>query len=189
MRVVVKLRRAEGPGPEGHRVNITVISDDREYCGGCVVGSVRFDIDLSSRNPVVKYRGFRKCSLERVGPFPSDVGTREPRERNSDFRIVPDKTPIKITKPEKRLYVLDFARNGPIYNRRDFRRGHTEAVRRKNKTKIFGGRNTKLAFRKFAVKPGFPESPENFSDVFRVLSFIVRINQNVVKVNNDVDIQ
>ncbi|KAJ7159135.1 hypothetical protein C8R43DRAFT_1124767 [Mycena crocata] len=64
VRVVIEFGRTECPGPEHNWVNFAVVAEDRENGGDGVVGSVGFDCDLSTRNPVRKHRSFRKSALE-----------------------------------------------------------------------------------------------------------------------------
>ena len=51
-------------------------------------------------------------------------------QRNDDFRVFQNETPIEIGKAQERLDIFDLLGFGRILNDLDFVRGHSEATRR-----------------------------------------------------------
>ena len=52
----------------------------------------------------------------------------ETGQRNGDFRVFRDETPIEIGEAQERLDIFDLLGFGPILNDLDFVRGHSEAA-------------------------------------------------------------
>ena len=46
-----------------------------------------------------------------------------------------------------------------------------------------------MTFFRFAVKAVLTETPENFADMFLMVRGVVRINEYVVEVDDDIDVQ
>ena len=78
--------------------------------GGIVTASLlRVDVPLSSQN---------------IGFGSESAGKKWTMRLNCDIRVVKNKSPIKVSKSEKGLNVLDFAQFGPFLDGLDLIIGH-----------------------------------------------------------------
>ena len=117
MYVIVELRGGESPGVKSDRVNLGIVRRcDRENGGEDVVRSVGFEDDLHIWNPMSQYQGRGKGFFEGFEGFPafqsevpSDPLSSQMCEWNCNIGIVKNESPMKISKSEKGLNVLDFA--------------------------------------------------------------------------------
>ena len=80
MSVVVQLGGAKGVGMKSHRMNFTIISNNRENCHQGIVRSIGFNDDLLVRNPMGEDGSsgegnlkFIKGRLTPVGPLPGHI--------------------------------------------------------------------------------------------------------------------
>jgi len=85
--------------------------------------------------------------------------------------------------------VLDVLQFGPLLNGLYFVGGHRETSRRQDVAEIFDAFTVELTFLWFGIQPVLPESPEDLLDLFMVSSFIGRINENIVKVDDNTNVQ
>ena len=79
-------------------------------------------------------------------------------------------------------------RLGPILDDLDFVGSHEQAFRRQDVTKVLNLLLVKLALFRLGVKPMLPKASEHFFNLSGVSSFIGRVNENVVQVDNHADI-
>jgi len=109
--------------------------------------------------------------------------------RNSDIREIINETKVEICKTEEGLNVLDLLQFGPLLNGLYFVGGLGETGRRQDVAKIFDTFAVELTFLWFGIQPMLPELAEDLLDLFMVSSFIGRINENIVKVDDDTNVQ
>ena len=87
------------------------------------------------------------------------------------------------------MNVFDLAGFQPIKDGLHFVSSHAEFVRHKNVSEVFHTVLVKLAFPGIGVKAMFPELVEDFFDVLFVLGHVVRVDEDVIEVDNDTDIE
>ena len=132
MYVIVELWGSESLGVKSNWVDFGIVQRcDRENGGEGVVGSISFEDDLHIWNPMSQYWGRGKGFLEGFEGFPafqsevpSDPLSSQTCEQNCNIRIVKNESPIKISKSEKGLNVLDFAQFRPFLDGLDLVIGH-----------------------------------------------------------------
>ena len=122
MNIIVEFWSSEGLRVESDQMYFGVIwRHNRENDSESVVGGISFEDDLCVRNPMSKYQssseGFFE-GFEGVSAFwsevPSDSFSGQTCQWNCDIGVVKDESPIKVSKSEEGLNVLDFARFGPF---------------------------------------------------------------------------
>ena len=87
------------------------------------------------------------------------------------------------------MNVLDLPQFGPLLNGLYFVGGHRETSGRQDVAEIFDAFVVELTFLWFGIQPVLPESAEDLLDLFMVSSFIRRINENIVKVDDNTNVQ
>src|SRR5467141_3103792 len=110
------------------------------------------------------------------------------RECNSDFGICVNETMVKVGETEEGLNVLDFSGFRPILDYLDFVLGHGEAFRRQHISEVFAGSDVELAFVCMGKKSVSAESAKYFSDVCLVFGNVVRVDEDVVQIDDDNDV-
>jgi len=83
------------------------------------------------------------------------------------------------------LNVLDLPQFRPLLNGLYFVGGHRETGGRQDVAEI----STLLSFLWFGIQPVLPELAEDLLDLFMVSSFIGRINENIVEVDDNTNVQ
>ena len=106
-------------------------------------------------------------------------------EGDSDIQIVVDKVMIEISETEEGLNIINLPRFRPFTNDLDLIFGYRQAFSLQNVAKDFNLILVPFAFVHFHKEAVFPKSLEYLSDVFPVLNWIIRVDQNVIKVNDD----
>ena len=139
-----------------------------------------------------KNRSGSKCFFESGKGFPAIVGKvlhytfpSKSGEWDYDARVILYEASVEITESEERLYVFDIPRFWPFQDCLDFVRGHPEALGGKNISEVFHSIGMKLTFIHASIESVFPEVSENLTDMFLVLGGVVGIDENVVKVDDD----
>src|SRR5467141_3815864 len=110
------------------------------------------------------------------------------RECNSDFGICVNETMVKVGETEEGLNVLDFLGFWPILDYLDFVLGHGEAFRRQHIYQVFAGSDVELAFVCTGKKSVSTESVKYFSDMSLVFGNVVRIDEDVIQIDDDNDV-
>src|SRR5882672_8535800 len=98
------------------------------------------------------------------------------------------KTTVKVGENEEGLNVLDFLGFRPILDYLDFVLGHGEASGRQHISEVFAGSDVELAFVCTGKKSVSTESVKYFSDVSLVFGNVVRIDEDVIQIDNDNDV-
>src|SRR5882672_864234 len=109
-------------------------------------------------------------------------------ERNGDFGISINEMTVKVGETEEGFNVLDFSGFWPILDYLDFVLGHGEAFGRQHISEVFAGSDMELAFVCMGKKSISAESVKYFSDVSLVFGNVVRIDEDVVQIDNENDI-
>src|SRR5882672_8427032 len=109
-------------------------------------------------------------------------------EWNGDFGISINETMIKVGETEEGLNVLDFLGFRPILDYLDFVLGHGEAFGRQHVSEVFAGSDVELAFVCMGKKSISTESSEYFLNMSFVLGNVVRVDKDVIQINDDYDV-
>src|SRR5467141_4208600 len=123
-----------------------------------------------------------------IGKVPRGTLAGKTCERNSDFRISVNETTIEVGETEEGLNVLDFLGFRPILDYLDFVLGHGEAFGRQHISEVFAGSDVELAFVCTGKKSVSAESAKYFSDVSLVFGNVVRVDEDVIQIDDDNDI-
>src|SRR5882672_9321573 len=107
---------------------------------------------------------------------------------NCDFGISINEMTVKVGKTEEGLNVLDFLRFGQILDNLDLVWGHGEAFGRQHVSEVFAGSDMELAFVCMGKKSISVESLEYFPNMSFMLGNVVRVDEDVVQVDDDYDI-
>src|SRR5467141_3038742 len=109
-------------------------------------------------------------------------------KRNCDFGISVNETMVEIGETKEGLKILDFPRFGPILDNLDLIWGHSEAFGRQHVSEVFAGSDMELTFVCTGKKSVSTESLEYFLNMSFVLGNVVRIDQDVVQIDDDYDV-
>src|SRR5467141_4468358 len=123
-----------------------------------------------------------------IGKVPGGTLAGKTRKRNCDFGVSENETTVEVGETEEGLNILDFLRFGPILDNLDLVRGHGEAFGRQHVSEVFAGSDVELTFVCTGKKSVSAESSKYFSDVSLVFGNVVRINEDVVQIDDDNDI-
>src|SRR5882672_412456 len=123
-----------------------------------------------------------------IGKVPRCTLAGKTREWNSDFGISVNETTVEVGKTKEGLNVLDFSGFRPILDYLDFVLGHGEAFGRQHISEVFAGSDVELAFVCTGKKSVGVESAKYFSDVSLVSSNVVRVDEDVVQIDDDNDV-
>src|SRR5882672_1923491 len=122
-----------------------------------------------------------------IGKVPRGTLAGKMREQNGDFGISVNETMVKVGETEEGLNVLDFSGFKPILDYLDFVLGHGEAFGRQHISEVFAGSDMELAFVCTGKKSVSAESAKYFSDVSLVFGNVVRVDEDVVQIDDDND--
>ena len=87
------------------------------------------------------------------------------------------------------MNVLHLLRFGLVLDNFDFVLGHFKAIRRKDVAQIFNRFGMKLTLVRASKKTVFAEPPKYFLDLISVHSEVIRVNENIVKIDNNAHIE
>src|SRR5882672_4258986 len=107
---------------------------------------------------------------------------------NCDLGISVNETTVEVGETEEGLNVLDFPRFGPILDNLDLVWGHGEAFGRQYVSEVFAGSDVELAFVCMGNKSVGAELLEYFPNMSFVLRNVVRIDKDVIQVDDDNDV-
>jgi hypothetical protein len=110
-------------------------------------------------------------------------------EGSGDFRVAIDELMIEVGEAKEGLNVLDFPQFWPIEDGLHFVFSHAESVRGKDVSEVFHTVPVEFAFPGIGIQAMLPESAEDFFDMLFVLGHIVRVDQDVIEVDNDTDVE
>jgi hypothetical protein len=196
MDIVVKLGGIEGPRVKSDRVDFRVGSDDGKDGSEGVVGGICLNDELSVRSPISEDRSRGESFLQSfkrlftvVRKVPRNAFPSEACKRNNDSGIVMNETTIEVGETKEGLDVLDGARFGPVANDFNLVVIHLETARRKDVTEILHGVLVKITFVGTSVKFVKAESAEDFANMFPMVFGVGGIDEDVVKVNDNADIE
>src|SRR5467141_2899126 len=94
---------------------------------------------------------------------------------------------VEVGETEEGLNVLEFPGFGPILDNLDLVRGHGEAFGRQHVSKVFAGNDVELAFVCMGNKSISVELSEYFLDMGFVLGNVVRVDEDIIQVDDDYD--
>ena len=176
-------------------MNFGVLQLYGEDGGERVIGSVSFNDDRSIGYPVVQNWSGSECLLQVVkggthffikleaGVFVCKAG-----ERNDNIGVVVDEASVEVGETKEGLDILDFPWLGPVLYDFDLVGSHGESIWRQDISEVFYSIGVKFTFVSSRVKTVFPQSAEDFFDVFLMGRLIGRINEDVVKVHDNTNI-
>src|SRR5882672_2616837 len=123
-----------------------------------------------------------------IGKVPGGTLAGKMCKRNCDFRISIDEMMVEVGETEEGLNILDFLKFGPILDNLDLVWGHGEAFGRQHVSEVFAGSDVELTFVCMGKKPISAESSEYFPNMSFVLGNVVRIDEDVVQVDDDYNV-
>jgi hypothetical protein len=96
---------------------------------------------------------------------------------------------VEVGEAKEGLNVFDFPRFQPIKDGFHFVFSHAESVGGKDVSEVFHTVPVEFAFPGVGIQAMLPESVEDFFDMLFVLGHIIRVDQDVIKVDNDTDVE
>src|SRR5882672_1819456 len=123
-----------------------------------------------------------------IGKVPGVTLAGKMHKQNCDFGISVSETTIEVGETEEGLNVLDFLRFRPILDNLDLVWGHGEAFRRQHVSEVFTGSDVEITFVCTGKKSVSTELLEYFPNMSFVLRNVVRIDEDVIQVDDDYDI-
>jgi len=105
----------------------------------------------------------------------------------SDIQVIVDKVMIEVSETEEGLDVFDLPQFGPFSNDFDLVFGHHQAFSIQDVAKEFYQILVPFTFVCFSEEAVFPKSLKYLLDVFHMLNWIIRVDQNFIKINDDTD--
>jgi hypothetical protein len=120
-----------------------------------------------------------------VRPFEFDFFSREVRERSGDLTITFDETPIEIGETEEYLDIVRRLWAFPSKDRFDFGWIHVNTLRGDHEPEKRHFCSMELAFLRLDIETGFLESLENQTDMALVFFEGIRIDQEIIEVDNE----
>ena len=129
-----------------------------------------------------------KGGMALIGKVPRGTLVGKMRKWNCDFRISVNETMVEVGETKEGLNVLDFLRFGPILDNLDLVWGHGEAFGRQHVSEVFSGSDVTLTFVCRDKKSISMESSDYFLNMSFVLRNVVRIDEDVIQVDDDYDI-
>src|SRR5882724_3636762 len=109
-------------------------------------------------------------------------------EWNGDLGISENELSVKVGETKGRLNIFDLSGFRPILDYLDFVRGHGDAFRRQHISEVFTGSDVKFTFVCMGKKSVSAESAKYFSDVSLMFSNVVRVDEDVVQIDDDNDV-
>src|SRR5882724_8022411 len=109
-------------------------------------------------------------------------------EWNGNFGISKNESSVKVGETKERLNIFDLLGFGPILDYLDFVRRHGEAFGRQHISEVFAGSDMKFAFVCMGKKSVSMESAKYFSDMSLVFGNVVRVDEDVIQIDDDNDV-
>ena len=100
-----------------------------------------------------------------------------------------DEPSVEVGKSKERLDILHLAGFGPVGDGFDFIQCHCKTVGGEDIAKVFDGVLVELALFCFSEKVIGSETTENFADMLWVIVGVVGVNENVIKVGDNIDVE
>ena len=123
-----------------------------------------------------------------IGEIPGGTLVGKMCKWNSDFGVSIDETTVEFSKAEEGLNGLGFLGFRPILDYLEFVLGHGEAFGGQHISEVFSGSDVELTFVCSGKKSVSAESAKYFSDVSLVFGNVVRVDEDVVQIDNDNDV-
>src|SRR5882672_2415771 len=123
-----------------------------------------------------------------IGKFPGGTLVGNMHKWNCDFGISVNEMMVKVGETKEGLNVLEVLGFRPILDYLDFVLGHGEAFRRQHISEVFAGSDVELAFVCTGKKSVSAESAKYFSDVSLMFGNVVRVDEDVVQIDDDNDV-
>jgi hypothetical protein len=96
---------------------------------------------------------------------------------------------VEVGEAKEGLNVFDFLWFQPIEDGLHFVFNHVESIGGKDVSKVFHTVPVEFAFPGIGIQAMLLESVEDFFDVLFVLGHVVRVDQDIIEVDNDTDIE
>ena len=106
-------------------------------------------------------------------------------ESDSNILVIVDKMMIKVSETKEGLNIVDLPRLGPFTNNLDLIFSHCQAFSLQDVAKEFNRILVPYAFICFSKEAILVKLLKYLLDVFPVLNWIIRVDQNVIKVNDN----
>ncbi|KAG5335312.1 hypothetical protein C0989_001470 [Termitomyces sp. Mn162] len=117
--------------------------------------------------------------------IPRGVFLHESVEGFGDSGVVVDESVIKVSKPQKGLYLLDIPQWRPIEYSFNLGGVHVHTIGSDNDPKVFDLCHVKGAFLEFGMKVILLESFQDAADMFWMLCRQIQVDQDVVQVHSN----
>ena len=121
--------------------------------------------------------------------IPSNTLASEAGKRDHDVGIVGDEAAVEVSETQEGLNVLDFLWFRPILDSLDFSGRHLQTICGEDKAEVLDRVDREKTFIRADIKSVLSEASEYFSNVFFVFFGIVRVNEDVVKIDDNADIK
>src|SRR5882672_1486895 len=122
-----------------------------------------------------------------IGKFPGGTLVGNMHKWNCDFGISINEMMVKVGETKEGLNILDCLGFGPILDNLDLIWGHGEAFGRQHVSEVFAGNDVELAFVCMGKKSISMELSEYFPNMSFVLRNVVRVDEDVIQVDDDYD--
>ena len=96
---------------------------------------------------------------------------------------------VKVSKPQKALYILNTGWGLPISNSSDFGRIHSDFFFGDDEIKIFDFFNIEFTFVNIKLKTGVLKLSEDYLNMNLMVLSVLTVNQNIVNVDSDKNIK
>src|SRR5882724_9599605 len=126
--------------------------------------------------------------MELIGKVPCGTLAGKTHEWNGNFRISENESSVEVGKTKERLNIFDLSGFGPILDYLDFVRCHGEAFGRQHISEVFAGSDVKFTFVCMGKKSISVESAKYFSNVSLMFGNVVRVDEDVIQIDDDNDI-
>jgi hypothetical protein len=120
-----------------------------------------------------------------MGPFELDFFPSKVRKRSCNLAVAFDEPPIEVGETEEYLDIMRRLWAFPTENRFDFGGIHVNTLRGDHEPEKRDFCSMELAFLRLDVETGFLKSLENQTDMALVLFEGIRIDQEIVEVDNE----
>src|SRR5882672_10185124 len=123
-----------------------------------------------------------------IGKVPGGTLAGKTCKQNCDFGIYANEMIVEVGETKEGLNILDFLGFRPILDNLDLVQGHGEAFWRQHVSEVFTGSEVELAFVCMGKKSISVESSEYFPNMSFVLGNVVRIDEDVIQIDDDYDV-
>ena len=191
MSVIIQFGDAQGVGMKGDRVDFAITGDCGEDRCDSVVRGIRFDYKQSSGDEVGEDRSGGECGFQGVErgltvvrPEPRNVLSGEVGHRSDNIGVSMDEVVVEVGEPEERLYVFNLPWSGPFLYGFNLSCLHRKSGQRQYKSEVLHSFSMKFTLHRVQEETVLPEPLEYLSDMFDVLFRVLRVDEDVVEVDD-----